>query len=431
MVTVIHTSDSLYPALNYNHQKEVQGKATCILAANYPKDPEEMNFYQKLHRLTNQAALRPRTQVNSVHISINFDPSEKLDRTTLEAIAQAYMEKIGFGEQPYLVYEHRDAGHPHLHVVTTNIRANGKRIELHNLGKNQSEKARKAVEKEFGLVRADQKKQQKEEGVKALAIKKVIYGQSETRRAITNVLDVVLAKYKFSSLEELNAVLRQANVQASRGSQDSRTYQRGGLLYQVLDENGKPVGVPIKASSIYSKPTLSELRKKFEANAADRPAYEKRVKMAIDWYFLKTKQPSMDGLKAALGKESITLTEYKAKNGQTFGVTYVDHKTGGVFKGSDIGKEYTAKGIEIRVNKETAQQSAQAVPEQGKSREEKVPQGKPHFPAHEHSSQTGSVSLALQSPGRSSDEPMDRPAGLPYELQQDNKKKRRKKRIKL
>jgi uncharacterized protein YijF (DUF1287 family) len=53
------------------------------------------------------------------------------------------MEKIGFGEQPYLIYKHEDAGHPHIHIVSTTIKADGSRINTHNIGRNQSEKQEK------------------------------------------------------------------------------------------------------------------------------------------------------------------------------------------------------------------------------------------------------------------------------------------------
>ena len=74
---------------------------------------------------------------------MNFPPAEKLEQNKHQEIAAVYMVKIGFKEQPYLVYEHLDAGHPHIHIVSTNIQQDVKRISLHNLGKIQSENARK------------------------------------------------------------------------------------------------------------------------------------------------------------------------------------------------------------------------------------------------------------------------------------------------
>jgi type IV secretory pathway VirD2 relaxase len=126
------------------------------------------------------AAENPRAKTNAVHISLNFDPSEKLSPQTMTEIAQKYMEKIDFGGQPYLVYQHYDAGHPHMHIVTTNIESDGTRIDLHNIGKNQSETARKELEKIYNLVPAESKTQQEAINVKAIKAEKVQYGKSET-----------------------------------------------------------------------------------------------------------------------------------------------------------------------------------------------------------------------------------------------------------
>lgn len=56
------------------------------------------------------------------------------------------MERIGFGEQPYLVYKHNDAAHTHVHIATINIKPDGKRIDTHGIGWKLSEPARIALE---------------------------------------------------------------------------------------------------------------------------------------------------------------------------------------------------------------------------------------------------------------------------------------------
>src|ERR1700688_3340488 len=223
MVAVINISKSLRNALNYNEQKLKLNKAELIHSMNYGKDTSELGFTDKIRRLEMFTKLNEKTELNSVHISLNFDPSEMLSNEKLQAIADSYMEKIGFGNQPYLVYKHFDAGHPHIHLLTTNIRANGSRIKMHNIGRNQSEKARKEIEYDFKLVRAQKHELKQVYELKPVNVPKVIYGKSETKRAITNVLDSILPAYKYASLPELNAVLRGYNVVADRGSEDSRT----------------------------------------------------------------------------------------------------------------------------------------------------------------------------------------------------------------
>ena len=144
MVAIIHNSKSLRNALHYNENKVRQGVAKFIHSANYPKDTELLGFNDKIKLFEKLTALNQQTKVNSVHVSLNFDTADKLNEELLKEIADVYMNRIGFGEQPYLVYQHNDAGHPHIHIVTTNIKQDGRRIELHNLARNQSMKASKA-----------------------------------------------------------------------------------------------------------------------------------------------------------------------------------------------------------------------------------------------------------------------------------------------
>jgi hypothetical protein len=110
MVAIIHNSSSLRNALHYNENKVKQGVANLIHSGNYSKDTELLGFSDKINRLERHAALNQQTKVNSVHISLNFDPSDKLNTEKLKEIADVYMQKIGFGEQPYLVYQHNDVG---------------------------------------------------------------------------------------------------------------------------------------------------------------------------------------------------------------------------------------------------------------------------------------------------------------------------------
>src|ERR1700676_162176 len=118
MVAVINAGRSLRDALQYNEKKLTQGVASLIHSSGFGKDTELLGFSDKIRRLEKLAELNERTQVNSVHISLNFDPSEKLTEVTLCRIADTYMQKVGFGKQPYLVYQHHDSGHPHIHVLT-------------------------------------------------------------------------------------------------------------------------------------------------------------------------------------------------------------------------------------------------------------------------------------------------------------------------
>ncbi len=350
MVAIIKTGSSIHRIFNYNEQKVIEAKAECIMAGNYPKDVEFLTTNNKLNRLLNQAALNQNVTRNSVHISLNFDPSENLSRDKLREIAEAYMSKIGFGKQPYLVYEHHDAGHPHIHIVSIKVKSDGSRIDMQNIGRNQSETARKDIEESFGLVKATDKKRRQVYELKPVNVQKVQYGKSETKRAITNVLDAVLNSYKYASLPELNAILQQYNVMADRGTENSRIFQNNGLVYRILDSDGNKVGVPVKASDLYSKPTLKHLQEKFKLNETARQPYKARLKNAIDLALLKNINQSIQSLGKALEREGIEVVLRQNNNGIIYGVTYVDHQTKCVYNGSDLGKQYSANVIQERCN---------------------------------------------------------------------------------
>ena len=352
MVAVIKSSVSLKNVLHYNENKLKQNAASLIHAQGFGKDTEQLGFTDKLRTFEKLISLNQNTKLSTVHISLNFDPSEKLDNETLSKIADTYMQKIGFGSQPYLVYEHHDAGHPHIHIITTNIQRDGRRIKMQNIGCSQSEKARKEIEKNFHLKPA-QREQKLVYELKPVSVGKVQYGRTETKRAITNVLDKILPAYKYSSLPELNAILRAYNVMADRGSENSRTYKAGGLLYRVLNEKGGKVGTPIKASDIYSRPTLKFLQERFNQNKTEKQRFKQRVCNTIDLALVKGPKQSLPDLIATLSKERIQVVLRQNEQGIIYGLTYVDHATKCVFNGSELGKAYSANQIQERCGMKT------------------------------------------------------------------------------
>ena len=235
--------------------------------------------------------------------------------------------------------------------MTTNIRSDGTRIKLHNIGKIQSEKARKEIEKEFHLVEAESKRQKQAFDLKPINAQQVIYGRtgkSGTKRAITNVLDAILPHYKYTSLPELNAILQQYNIVADRGGKDSRIFKNNGLVYRVLNEKGEKVGVPIPASHIYNRPTLKFLKAKFALNETARQSHKQRLRNTIDLVIAQKPGLSIENLVSGLKKEGIHVVLRQNDKGLIYGLTYIDHKSKCVFNGSDLGKPYSANQIQER-----------------------------------------------------------------------------------
>jgi len=327
-------SQSIVRSLNYNEQKITQKLAECILAANFLKDVERLTYEDKLHRFKRRMELNEEVST-SYHISLNFDPSDKLSDTVLKEIARLYMKELGFERQPYLVYKHNDAGHPHLHVVTTHVKPNGDPIVMYKIGENQSETARLRIEQQYNLATTEKKKQRQTQVQKIDGIQKIIYGQKSTARSVSEVVQFVTEKYKYTSLEELNAVLRLYNVEAYRGKEDSKLYQRHGLLYRVLDAQGRYIGVPLKASFFDFKPTLANLEQKFVLNLTQREKHKQRLTATITWELVK-KNATLEQIENNLARDRIRMYYRLDSDKKLTNLMYIDFETKCVFNGKDL-----------------------------------------------------------------------------------------------
>lgn len=333
--------------MNYNESKVQQGKAICLSAKGYLREAAEMNFYQKLAGLENLIQLNDRAETKTLHVSLNFDPSEKLPESKLIEIANQYMNRIGFGEQPFLVYKHEDAGHPHIHIVSATIKADGSRINTHNIGRNQSEKARKELEQQFGLRVAGRQPQKTGTAAKVIDAEKALYGKHETRKAISDIVGVIFYGYNFTSLPEYNAALRQFNVLADRGKEDGRIYKNGGLVYRLLDGDGHKIGVPIKASSLSGQPTLKALEKRFAVNEPAREPLKQALKQKLDDCLSTCR--TVRQLTETLNKQKVFTLLRQNAEGRIYGITYVDNASKCVFNGSSLGKGYSAAAVQRRL----------------------------------------------------------------------------------
>lgn len=346
MVARIVCGTSIRRILSYNEHKIKNAGAELLMAGNFPTHPAALSFKGKMERFDMLTRQNERTKTNALHITLNFSVYDQIDSERLKLIALEYMDKIGFGDQPFLVYQHFDAAHPHIHIATVNIADGGQRIETHNIGKIQSEKARKEIEQLYGLIRAEDQKKEEIYMFRPIELEKVQYGKQATKAAISSIVREVIGTYKFTSLPELNAILRQFNILADRGEEGSKMFQKGGLVYRLVNEKGEKVGVPIKASSIFTSPTLKNLEKKYPVNEAARKPYSQRLKHLLDKALATGNREQME---EQLRRNGIRILMRQNVQGQVYGITFIDNGTRTVFNGSDLGKKYSAKAFMQRM----------------------------------------------------------------------------------
>ncbi len=126
-----------------------------------------------------------------------------------------------------------------------------------------------------------------------------------------------------------------------------------------------------------------------------------------------------------LQKDNISVVLRQNKNALIYGMTFVDHKTYCVFNGSDLGKAYTAKGIQDRLQPDTIQQITPPAQKQRKPTEQpaNMPQPIKSLPNEANPG-------LLEKANESVSAPSDRLAALPFELR-NNKRKKKRRRLSL
>lgn len=341
MVAKISIGSSLYGALAYNAQKVNAGEGK-FLASNKVFDSGDgsMDTAQLLRDFCNCMPENIRTRNTVIHISLNPHPDDRLTDMEMADIAQIYMERLGYGNQPYVIVKHEDINRHHVHIVSVNVDEKGKRIDKDFLFR-RSERIRKELEKEFNLHPAERKRNEIREAAHMVNIDK-----GDVKKQIASVLLSLTARYRFQSMGEYRTLLSFYNihVEETRGKVGRREYH--GLVYSATDDKGNKVGNPFKASLFGKSAGYAAIEKRFSLSKkqiAEKKFTEptkRTVLQALGKTYHKDKFVSL--LKAKGIDTVLRLTD----EGRIYGATFIDHRTGCVLNGSRMGKELSANALQ-------------------------------------------------------------------------------------
>ena len=347
MIAKISTGASMYGALAYNEEKVTRNTA-CVLAWNRIMEPPDgvPGIGHCMRSFNPYLAANKRTEKPVMHISLNPSPEDNLSDEQLEAIARDYLQKLGYGNQPYIIYKHEDIARPHLHIVTTCVTERGSKINDYQIWK-RSQAICRLLEKKYGLHSAEKKDYACQQGLSS-----VNYKDSDLKNKIANVVKGVLRQYRFQSLREFKAVLNLFNVtmEEVRGQAAGKPYQ--GLVYAATDEQGKRVGVGVNSSKIGRDVGLKALSRRIGLNKGwmkkhpPRPELKRSISDAL--HAAPTETEFIRILKA----KNIDAVIWKNDTGHIYGMTYIDHTSKCVYKGSALGKECSAGVVNREYNAE-------------------------------------------------------------------------------
>lgn len=282
-----------------------------------------------------------KTKKPVLHISLNPHPDDRLSDQDFEILAREYLDKLGFGEQPFVIYKHEDIDRHHIHIVTVNVNEEGKRLNQDFLYR-RSKKITTELEEKYNLHKAQREKISPDTPITK------IDPNGDIKRQVANTVKMVGMRYKFHSMGEYNAILGLYNVRCDTadGRVNGREYH--GLVYFATDDNGNTIATPLKASRLGKFASRTAIDGRFE-----------RAKEKID--VAPTKRKVADALGQSSGKDDF-IAKLKERNidviflytdeGRIYGVTFVDHDTVTALNGSRLGKEFSANALNARFNQE-------------------------------------------------------------------------------
>ena len=350
MVANIRTGATVGGAVRYNEEKVNRGQAE-VLFWNRMLDPLDTAGRMSHERC--MASFEPFLQANRrttntvFHVSLNPSPEDRLNDEQLGEIAREYMERMGYGEQPYIVFKHRDIAREHLHIVSLRIDREGRKLP-HDFEARRSVEITRDLEQKYGLhprVKG-QELQDREE------LRKVDYQKGDVKQQVSSTVRSCLRHYRCASFGEWRTLLEAFNVSIEErtGTTEGRDY--AGMIYGALTDDGYGIGTPFKSSRIGKDVGYEALQRYYERSktALKEPGAlnELREKIADGMVRCSTRTEFCE----RLHDKGVDAVFRLNAAGRIYGVTFIDHEQGIVANGSLLGRNFSANAFEHQFHSE-------------------------------------------------------------------------------
>ena len=312
-------------------------------------------------------ALNSHVKKPVIHISLNPSPKDILSEEQMAVLAQEFMEKFSYGNQPYIVWLHEDINRKHMHIVSVRINEKGEKID-HNREAVRAQNICREMEVKYGLHPTLGEHGERE----LLSLQKVDYPKGNAKAQVKHTARTLLECYNCHSLAEFNTLLNLYNVTVYevRGNVDGNEYH--GIMYGALDDNGQQVGTPFKSSKFGKVFGYEALQKKFAVSAEkmkkDNLSERTRQEITKAMQDIGTKEDFARRLKEA----DIEVVYRINSEGRLYGITFIDHIGRTVFNGSRLGKAFSANVFnELFNNPDADRERLIPQPKQKPSRQER------------------------------------------------------------
>ena len=334
MIAKISSPSRLAAALGYNFKKVEKHEASVLLVQGLFHDRN--GAYSRAQVLADMLRTIPercRTKKTVFHCSLNPHPDEKLSDEALSRIAAEYMEALGYGAQPYIVFRHNDIPRAHIHIVSLRVDSEGQKID-DRFERRRSKRITDALEAKFGLLTS-----RKKEGVSAQP-SAVEIGAGDIKRQVAAAVEYVLGRYAFQSVGEMNLLLTRFRVTAEEIKTERKGRPFDGIVYAATDADGHKICTPIKASEIGRQVSYAALRRHFDQSKGVVRERSVVIRRAI----ADVMQTSPDRAKFIdrMRERGIETILRINTAGRLYGITFIDDANGIAVNGSRLGKGFAA-----------------------------------------------------------------------------------------
>ena len=132
MIATILPGSADFHAVGYNEHKVYKGVATLLEMQNFGglEASEHPTAKQLVQFLQFYSSQNSRIQKPQFHVAISCKGHEMSEQQLLD-FAHQYLQEMGYAEpgQPWLIYAHHDTDNTHLHIVTSRVAPDGRKIQ--------------------------------------------------------------------------------------------------------------------------------------------------------------------------------------------------------------------------------------------------------------------------------------------------------------
>ena len=328
-------SKDLMKTLTYNFRKVDRDQADILLSGQLSADGRltaERVFREMRAYIPNGA----RTKNIVFHASINPRPDEPLSDDRLRTIAREYLCRLGYGDQPFIVFKHRDIAREHIHLVSTRVRHDGSKIR-DTMEHVRSTRIMRSLEAKFGLLPSGHSQKKMDVSAQPSVVD---IDAGDIRRQVAAAVQYVLGRYAFQSVGEMNLLLARFRVTAEEVKTERKGRPFDGIVYAATDADGHKICTPIKAFEIGRQVGYAALRRHFEQSKGVVRERSGAIRRAIA-DVMQTSPDRAEFIDRMRERGIETVTRINAA-GRLYGITFIDDANSIAVNGSRLGKSFAA-----------------------------------------------------------------------------------------